>query len=132
MRNSPGPNLSIDTIHLNESTQKATMTGQEYMYEASAHSRNSSSNSENYSPVTPTFSLREHSRVASSTSSLASTPPSYEYLDSPPDPPKTMLHDLVEDPYEREDDFDPCADAGHTRNSWGMQIPHQCPPIHSS
>lgn len=62
-----------------------------------AHSRDSSGGSSNSSPLTPTFSTRGHTRFPSSTSSLVTNP------DSPANPQKTTLHDLVEDPSERDD-----------------------------
>ena len=68
----------------------------------SNHSRDSSNASDNYSPVTPTFSSREHSRMASSNTSLSSTPSSFEHIDSPL-AGKSILGDLVEEPGERED-----------------------------
>ncbi|KAF2150806.1 hypothetical protein K461DRAFT_270201 [Myriangium duriaei CBS 260.36] len=71
-------------------------------YAFSTHSRGSSGNSEYPTPSTPTFSIPEHSRLASSTSSLASTPPC-DRMDSPTLPPKSVLHDLAEDPSERDD-----------------------------
>lgn len=80
---------------------------------AFAHSRNSSlqsTASENWSPVTPTFSTR-HSRYPSSNSSLSSTPPSFERGDALSRLKKSAsaekaLSDVVEDPLERETDFD--------------------------
>jgi hypothetical protein len=80
----------------------------------SMHSRNSSATSENYSPLTQTFSFHEHTRnPSSSSSSLATTPPKYEAsIESVNDRvARTTLHDLVEDPHEREDDFYHCNDA---------------------
>lgn len=59
------------------------------------HSRTSSASSIT-SPITPTFSSR-HNRWPSSSSSLATTP------DSPANPAKSALGDLVEDPAERDD-----------------------------
>ncbi|KAF2210452.1 hypothetical protein CERZMDRAFT_45200 [Cercospora zeae-maydis SCOH1-5] len=61
------------------------------------HSRASSGESESSFPPTPTFSTRGHNRYSSSTSSLVTNP------DSPANPQKTTLHDLVEDPAERDD-----------------------------
>jgi len=72
------------------------------IYAVSNHSRESSNASDNYSPLTPTFSLRDHARMASSNSSLASTPPSFD-CDSPSATGKTVLDDLVEEPSEREE-----------------------------
>jgi len=71
------------------------------IYAISTHSRESSNASDNYSPLTPTFS---HNRMTSSTSSLASTPPSFD-CDSPSATGKTVLGDLVEEPSEREDGY---------------------------
>ncbi|PPJ50154.1 hypothetical protein CBER1_04847 [Cercospora berteroae] len=62
-----------------------------------AHSRDSSGESEYSFPPTPTFSSRGHNRYPSSTSSLVTNP------DSPANPQKTTLHDLVEEPAERDD-----------------------------
>lgn len=73
------------------------------LYAFSNHSRDSSGNSDYPTPSTPTFSIADQSRLASSTSSLASTPPC-DRMDSPTLPPKTVLHDLAEDPSELEDD----------------------------
>lgn len=67
-----------------------------------AHSRDSSGGSDYPTPSTPTFSVADHSRLASSTSSLASTPPC-DRMDSPTLPPKAVLHDLAEDPSELEE-----------------------------
>ncbi|KAK3722682.1 hypothetical protein LTR37_002253 [Vermiconidia calcicola] len=61
------------------------------------HSRNSSGASTSSSPITSTFSTRTHSRFPSSSSSLATSP------DSPVNHAKSHLHDLVEEPAERED-----------------------------
>lgn len=70
-----------------------------------SHSRDSSGESSNSSPLTPTFSTRGHTRFPSSTSSLATNP------DSPANPQKTTLHDLVEDPSELDDQNDASEDA---------------------
>ncbi|KAK4993063.1 hypothetical protein LTR66_006110 [Elasticomyces elasticus] len=81
---------------------------------ALTHSRESSGASETSSPVTPTFSSRGHSRYPSSTSSLSSTPSSHESVDSPTNlakPPQPPLDDLVEDPLEREGEYDFCNNA---------------------
>ncbi|KAK1035598.1 hypothetical protein LTS16_014420 [Friedmanniomyces endolithicus] len=64
-----------------------------------AHSRSSSGASNTSSPIASTFSHRSHNRCPSSSSSLATTP------DSPVNLTKSALHDLVEDPAEREDAF---------------------------
>ncbi|TKA67068.1 hypothetical protein B0A55_07811 [Friedmanniomyces simplex] len=64
-----------------------------------AHSRSSSGASITSSPIASTFSNRSHNRWPSSSSSLATTP------DSPVNVTKSALHDLVEDPAEREDSF---------------------------
>jgi len=92
-------NLSIKTDH------PPLVAGMDYTrYAVSNHSRESSGASDSYSPLTPTFSLREHSRMASTNSSLASTPPTtFDMVDSPMAPSKTVLHDLVEEPSEREE-----------------------------
>ncbi|KAF2218580.1 hypothetical protein BDZ85DRAFT_80365 [Elsinoe ampelina] len=104
MRLPSNPLLTIDTT---SAAKMSTMDISPQM--PSSHSRGSSQNSgsSDYpTPGTPTFSLPDHSRVASSTSSLASTPPACDRPESPTLPPKSMLHDLVEDPSEREDSFD--------------------------
>ncbi|KXT17077.1 hypothetical protein AC579_4366 [Pseudocercospora musae] len=71
------------------------------------HSRDSSAGSTTSSPITPTFSTRGHSRWPSSSSSLLTNP------DSPANPNKTQLHDLVEDPSERDGSFDEPRDSAH-------------------
>nr|OQO18617.1 hypothetical protein B0A51_15022 [Rachicladosporium sp. CCFEE 5018] len=74
------------------------MTNAESPYHfAPSHSRESSGASTASTPVTPTFSSRNHGHW-SSTSSLGTTP------DSPVNLSKSPLHDLVEDPDEREDE----------------------------
>jgi len=74
-----------------------------------AHSRSSSGASSVSSPITPTFSTsnRSHSRWPSSTSSLVSSVP-----DSPVNVNKSALHDLVEDPAERDDVLEDVPEAG--------------------
>lgn len=79
--------LDDDSMAANESPYASPM----------AHSRNSSGASSASSPITSTFSARSHNRWPSSSSSLASTP------DSPVNVTKSPLHDLVEDPAEREE-----------------------------
>jgi len=71
---------------------------------ASHHSQSSTS-SEVASPVTPTFSLRGHTRYPSSTSSLASSPQMRESMDGF-GTAKRPLTDVKEEPFEREDDFE--------------------------
>lgn len=57
------------------------------------------------SPVTPTFSLRGHSRYPSSNSSLASTPPTHDnYMENQGS--TTKLPKLTEEPQERDDPMD--------------------------
>ncbi|KAK6430873.1 hypothetical protein LTR95_012972, partial [Oleoguttula sp. CCFEE 5521] len=74
------------------------MTSAESPYHfAPSHSRDSSGASTASTPGTPTFSSRNHGHW-SSTSSLGTTP------DSPVNLTKSPLHDLVEDPDEREDE----------------------------
>lgn len=68
-----------------------------YVSPSNSHSRDSSAESNASSPVTPTFSARGHGRFPSSTSSLVTSP------DSPVTAPKSTLHDLVEEPAERDD-----------------------------
>ncbi|RMZ21115.1 hypothetical protein D0859_14877 [Hortaea werneckii] len=75
-----------------------TMTAGEPPYTASsAHVRHDSGASIASSPLTSTFSSRGHNRWPSSGSSLASNP------ESPANVTKSPLHDLVEDPAERDD-----------------------------
>lgn len=75
-------------------------------YFAPTHSRESSGASSSSTPATPTFSNRSHNQWHSSTSSLGTTP------DSPVNVAKSPLHDLVEDPEEREEgSFDIIRDA---------------------
>ncbi|KAI5275179.1 hypothetical protein E4T47_01904 [Aureobasidium subglaciale] len=90
----------------------------------SMHSRNSSGASDNYSPLTQTFSLHEHTRnSSSSSSSLGTTPPKYEpSIESLNNRiSRTTLHDLVEDPHEREDEFDLCDDAFEVNCHCGLE-----------
>ncbi|KAF4548701.1 Hypothetical protein D9617_26g079160 [Elsinoe fawcettii] len=104
MRLPANPHLTIDT-----SSASKVGAMEVSPYAPSSHSRGSSQNSGNSeypTPGTPTFSLPDHSRVASSTSSLASTPPACDRPESPTLPSKSILHDLAEDPSEREDSFD--------------------------
>lgn len=61
------------------------------------HSRDSSGASSASSPVPSTFSNAGHSRWPGSTSSLETTP------ESPVNVAKAPLHDLVEDPEERDE-----------------------------
>ncbi|KAI4823092.1 hypothetical protein E4T44_10193 [Aureobasidium sp. EXF-8845] len=93
----------------------------------SMHSRNSSTASENYSPTTQSSSFHEHTRhSSSSTSSLANTPPkhepSIESLDNRVS--RTTLHDLVEDPHEREDGFDLWDRAFDSKCQCGLEQTH--------
>ncbi|KAI9664570.1 MAG: hypothetical protein M1821_006016 [Bathelium mastoideum] len=69
-----------------------------------------SQDSENTSPVSPVFSSRSHLRHASSSSSLASTTSPLEYSEPPTSARKESLPLLVEEPHEREDEFDPTGD----------------------
>lgn len=64
---------------------------------APGHSRTSSGASSASSPVPSTFSNPGHSRWPGSNSSLDTTP------ESPVNVSKAPLHDLVEDPEERDD-----------------------------
>lgn len=100
MRPLANPSLSIDTH------SAAAMDSLDMSPYASSHSRGSSGGSDYPTPSTPTFSLPDQSRIASSTSSLSSTPPACDRPESPTLPPKSVLHDLAEDPSEREDSFD--------------------------
>ncbi|KJX96429.1 hypothetical protein TI39_contig627g00001 [Zymoseptoria brevis] len=92
--------LSMSKINTSTSTtDRSPSMGSPYFVQS--HSRDSSAGSSNASPITPTFSVRGHSRFPSSTSSLVTSP------DSPlPPPPKALLHDLVEDPAERDECFE--------------------------
>lgn len=68
-------------------------------------STSSTSSTDIPSPTTPTFSLRNHSRFPSSTSSLASSPIMRESMDGF-GAPKRPLTDVKEEPQEREDDYE--------------------------
>ncbi|KAK5171280.1 uncharacterized protein LTR77_004424 [Saxophila tyrrhenica] len=66
---------------------------------APGHSRDSSAASCQSSPITPSFSIRSHSRWPSSSSSLATSPDSPSHSATN----KTTLEDLLEESAERED-----------------------------
>ncbi|WPH01076.1 Hypothetical protein R9X50_00391100 [Acrodontium crateriforme] len=92
-----------------------------------AHSRDSSGASTSSSPITSTFSNRSHSRWPSSSSSLATTPDSSANL------AKSPLHDLVEDPAERDDELCICDSpfCEHRRTPTANQsdiLPHMSTP----
>lgn len=72
------------------------MAGSPYQFESS-HSRESSGASSSSTPLTPTFSNRSHGVWQNSNSSFGTTP------ESPVNLTKSPLHDLPEDPEERED-----------------------------
>jgi hypothetical protein len=93
----------------------------------SMHSRNSSTASDNCSPLTQTSSFHEHTRhPSSSSSSLATSPPkhepSIESLNNRVS--RTTLHDLVEDPHERDDGFDLWDDAFDSNCQCGLEQTH--------
>ena len=69
------------------------------------HHSQSSTSSDMPSPVTPTFSLRGHTRYPSSTSSLASSPVLHDSMDGF-GTPKRPLTDVKEEPLEREEGFE--------------------------
>lgn len=69
------------------------------------HLTQSSVSSDYPSPVTPTFSLRGHSRFPSSTSSLASSPILGDSMDTFGSG-KRPLTDVKEEPQERDEDFE--------------------------
>ena len=69
------------------------------------HLTQSSASSDYPSPVTPTFSLRGHSRFPSSTSSLASSPVLCDSMDTFGSG-KRALTDVKEEPQERDEDFE--------------------------
>jgi len=69
------------------------------------HLTQSSASSDYPSPVTPTFSLRGHSRFPSSTSSLASSPILCDSMDTFGSG-KRPLTDVKEEPQERDEDFE--------------------------
>lgn len=71
-------------------------TGSPYHFETS-HSRESSGASTSSTPVTPTFSTRSHGLWQNSNSSFGTTP------ESPVNLTKSPLHDLLEDPEERDE-----------------------------
>jgi hypothetical protein len=62
-----------------------------------SHSRESSGASTSSTPITPTFSNRSHGPWQNSNSSFGTTP------ESPVNLTKSPLHDLLEDPEERDD-----------------------------
>ncbi|KAI9872600.1 MAG: hypothetical protein M1830_001427 [Pleopsidium flavum] len=68
------------------------------------HLSQSSTSSDYPSPVTPTFSLRGHSRFPSSTSSLPSSPVMCDTVESFGSG-KRPLTDVKEEPHERDEDF---------------------------
>lgn len=76
------------------------------------HWTQSSASSDYPSPVTPTFSLRGHSRFPSSSSSLASSPVLCDSMDTfgsgkrALTDGKTPLTDVKEEPQERDEDFE--------------------------
>ena len=67
-----------------------------FQFETS-HSRESSGASTSSTPITPTFSNRSHGLWQNSNSSFGTTP------ESPVNLTKSPLHDLLEDPEERDD-----------------------------
>jgi len=69
------------------------------------HLSQSSTSSDYPSPVTPTFSLRGHSRFPSSTSSLASSPVLCDTMDTYGSG-KRPLTDVKEEPHERDEGFE--------------------------
>ena len=68
-----------------------------------AHLSRSSTSSDFSSPTTPTFSLRGHSRLPSSTSSIASSPNMRESMDGF-GAVNRPLTDVKEEPQERDED----------------------------
>lgn len=70
--------------------------GSPYLF-GTSHSRESSGASTASTPVTPTFSNRSHGLWQNSNSSFGTTP------ESPVNLAKSPLHDLPEDPEERDD-----------------------------
>jgi len=88
-----------------ESNYKASV-GHDSPISADAPSMASSSSSSiaMSEPVTPTFSLRAHTRNGSQNSSLASSPSELTQLDNGAVNSKTKLTKLAEDPMELEDD----------------------------
>ncbi|KAI9815119.1 MAG: hypothetical protein M1827_002962 [Pycnora praestabilis] len=95
--------LLVEARRSKESIEINNMDSPELPYSVSGHSPSLSSASEQQSPNTPTFSARGHSRYPSSTSSLASSPTTYDQMDSTP-AGKRVLPDLKEEPQEREDE----------------------------
>lgn len=87
--------LSMPKIGLSRKPDDA-MPGSPYQFESS-HSRESSGASTSSTPLTPTFSNRSHGQWQNSNSSFGTTP------ESPVNLTKSPLHDLPEDPEERED-----------------------------
>ena len=87
--------FSMPKIGLSRKPDDA-MAGSPYQFESS-HSRESSGASTASTPLTPTFSNRSHGLWQNSNSSFGTTP------ESPVNLTKSPLHDLPEDPEERED-----------------------------
>lgn len=94
MRSFSFPRLSSASSKAHDNTMSGSTSPYSY---SPTHSRESSGASAASTPVTPTFSNRSHGHWHNSSSSLATTP------ESPVNVTKSPLHDLVEDPEERED-----------------------------
>ena len=87
----------------------------------SSHLSRSSTLSDSTSPTTPPFSARSHSRLPSSTSSLASSPTMRESTDVFGSA-KRPLTDVREEPHDRDED-DVMEDGSEGRRSYeGRQI----------
>lgn len=80
------------------------------------HLSRSSTLSDSTSPTTPTFSARGHSRLPSSTSSLASSPAMHDSTDGF-GPTKRPLTDVREEPHDKDEDYD-MVNAGEGRRSY--------------
>ncbi|KAK3075155.1 hypothetical protein LTR53_001766 [Teratosphaeriaceae sp. CCFEE 6253] len=91
--------FSFPRIPRGKGDDMAPLESPSRLFDAPAHSRSSSGASNTSSPIASTSSSRSHNRYPSSTSSLASAP------DSPVNVTKSPLHDLAEEPAEREEVF---------------------------
>ncbi|GAB7348241.1 hypothetical protein MBLNU459_g6234t1 [Dothideomycetes sp. NU459] len=94
----------------------------------SSHSRQSSGASDCDSPLTQSSSFHEHIRFPSTGSSTANNSSSYDQIeDSPSRVQKTnTLDDLVEEPYERDEDLDLCCQDSVTQHQCHCEPARQC------
>lgn len=84
----------------------------------SSHSRASSGASDCDSPLTQNSSFHEHNRFPGSSSSMTTSVPVYEYVEESPTRVQktTTLDDLVEDPFERDDELELCCQDSVTQH----------------